>query len=129
VGDQHAGLVFASGGEESDELAQVLEQRLDAVGVDAGRLVGEVVSAQVEGDGPVVAAELVELRAVATSIRDGEAAWKETLENKLKSRAAAADAPASLKDKARAKANASAPAPQAKAPPHDPVTGEVKETA
>lgn len=77
----------------------------------------------------VLPAELVELRAVATSIRDGEAAWKETLENKLKSRAASADAPASLKDKARAKASAATPAAQAKAPPHDPVTGEVKETA
>lgn len=49
--------------------------------------------------------ELQELRAVATSLRDGDAKWKEVLDHKLASRAPATDAKATnLKDRAKQKA-------------------------
>jgi hypothetical protein len=44
-----------------DQLLQVLQQRLDAVGIDALGLVRQVVAAQVEGHGAVVPAEFLEL--------------------------------------------------------------------
>lgn len=52
----------------------------------------------------ITASELVELRAVAVAIRDGEANWKDALEHKLRGRADAAPPPASLKDKVAAAA-------------------------
>jgi len=62
----------------------------------------------------ITPAEMSELRAVAATIRDGEATWKETLDNKLRTRAAnvpEGEKPATVKDKAKAKAEGT------KAPP------------
>ena len=61
VGDQDAGLVGPIGLQVFDQLAQVFQQRFDAVGGDAFGLVGKIVAAQVEGHGAMVPAELFQL--------------------------------------------------------------------
>lgn len=57
----------------------------------------------------VTPAEMVELRAVGASIRDGETTWKDALDHKLrttKANAPEGDKPQTVKDKAKAKAAA-----------------------
>lgn len=96
--------------------------------------------------GKISPAELVELREVYTTIRDGQATWQATIEFRREQRGEATedaeDAPQekkpgkgakATKDKIKArtsrkKAPAPKPEPEAEAqPPHDPQTGEVME--
>ncbi len=65
MGDEDAGFVFTPRLQMLDQLSQVFQQRLDAIGLNAFGLVGKIVAAQVEGDGAVIAAEFLKLAAPA----------------------------------------------------------------
>ena len=78
----------------------------------------------------IIPSELAELRAVAASLRDGEAKWADVLDHRLKARAPSADAKGStLKERAKQKAAASALPKEHDADgvviERDPATGEV----
>jgi hypothetical protein len=103
-----------------------LVDAFDRLGVKPSAL-RDYLGHELDGITPV---ELAELRAVAITIRDGEASWKDALEHKLRtSKANAPDAekPVSLKDKAKAKAASTKTAHDADGViiERDPLTNEI----